>query len=209
MGLGSIRMLDAPVARRPTVSQWPVTRARQPAFFLRERVLQCESMCVAGEAHTRGACVSSVFCTRVLVCQPRRGPAAGGEPAGRQALRMRDMPLVSALNSDASEFQTYTESQCVLIQGSFLQRTSRAFCTVCAPRHSPAAPQPCCAAAAGRRGAANRPPRDRCQPRNNSAESGSNSKSNCGIGAIALHPLDLLRHGAQSIIGIRKSQEAQ
>ena len=29
--LGSIRILHAPVARRPTVSQWPVTRARQPA----------------------------------------------------------------------------------------------------------------------------------------------------------------------------------
>ena len=30
--LDSIRILDAPVANRPTVSQWPVTRARQPAF---------------------------------------------------------------------------------------------------------------------------------------------------------------------------------
>ena len=162
----------------------------------------------------RGAHAWCVRVERVLhACA--RVPAAARASSRRRASRQAS--LLSARhasrrrdNSDASEFaRMHPSSQCVLIQGSFLQRTSRAFCTVCAPRHSPAAPPPCCAAAAGRRGAANRPPRDRCQPRNNSAESGSNSKSNCGIGAIALHPLDLLRHGAQSIIGIRKSQEAQ
>ena len=166
----------------------------------------------------RGAHAWCVRVERVLhACA--RVPAAARASSRRRASRQAS--LLSARhasrrrdNSDASELagaitRMHPSSQCVLIQGSFLQRTSRAFCTVCAPRHSPAAPPPCCAAAAGRRGAANRPPRDRCQPRNNSAESGSNSKSNCGIGAIALHPLDLLRHGAQSIIGIRKSQEAQ
>ena len=31
-----------------------------------------ESMCMAGEARTRGSCVSSVLCTRVLVCKAQR-----------------------------------------------------------------------------------------------------------------------------------------
>ena len=88
MRLGSIRILHAPVARRPTVSQWPVTRARQPSF-LRERVLPHESICIAGEARTRGACVSSVLCTRALVCTAQgseRGRGGGeAEPGARHA----------------------------------------------------------------------------------------------------------------------------
>ena len=34
-----------------------------------ERMLLCECMCIAGEARMRAACVSSVLCTRVLVCK--------------------------------------------------------------------------------------------------------------------------------------------
>ena len=37
-------------------------------------------MCTAGEARTRGACVSSVLCTRVLVCKAQgseRGRGSG------------------------------------------------------------------------------------------------------------------------------------
>ena len=38
-----------------------------------KRVLQCESTCVAGEARTRAACVTSVLCTRVVVYRAQRG----------------------------------------------------------------------------------------------------------------------------------------
>ena len=55
---------DAHAAGRPTVSQWSVTRARHHCM----RVLQCESTCVADEARTRAACMTSVLCTRVVVC---------------------------------------------------------------------------------------------------------------------------------------------
>ena len=34
-----------------------------------KRVLPRESMCTAGEARTHGACMTSVLCTRVLVCK--------------------------------------------------------------------------------------------------------------------------------------------
>ena len=155
----------------------------------------------------RGAHAWCVRVERVLhACA--RVPAAARASSRRRASRQAS--LLSARhasrrrdNSDASEFamRAYTGIFFAVDLTRFLHGLR-------------APPQPCCATAllrrrSRRRGAANRPPRDRCQPRNNSAESGSNSKSNCGIGAIALHPLDLLRHGAQSIIGIRKSQEAQ
>ena len=46
-----------------------------------KRVLQCESTCVAGEARTRAACVTSVLCTRVVVYRAQRGERGigGGE----------------------------------------------------------------------------------------------------------------------------------
>ena len=46
-----------------------------------KRVLQCESTCVAGEARTRAACVTSVLCTRVVVYRAQRGERviSGGE----------------------------------------------------------------------------------------------------------------------------------
>ena len=50
-----------------------------------KRGLQGESMWVAGEACTRGACVSSVLCTRVLVCSAQgseRGRGSGEAEAG-------------------------------------------------------------------------------------------------------------------------------
>ena len=52
-----------------------------------KRRLQCESTCVAGEARTRAACVTSVLCTRVLVwkaqgceCERGGGEAEAGKP---------------------------------------------------------------------------------------------------------------------------------
>ena len=45
-----------------------------------KRVLPRESMCTAGEARTHGACVTSVLCTRVLVCKAQsseRGRGSG------------------------------------------------------------------------------------------------------------------------------------
>ena len=46
-----------------------------------KRVLQCESTCVAGEARTRAACVTSVRYTRVVVYRAQRGERGigGGE----------------------------------------------------------------------------------------------------------------------------------
>ena len=41
-------------------------------------MLPRESMCMAGEARTRGACVSSVLCTRVLVCKAQRSERGRG-----------------------------------------------------------------------------------------------------------------------------------
>ena len=78
--LRSVRVPDVSAASRPTVSQWPVTRARQPTFDVRARAWLRESMCMAGEARTRAACVSSVLCTRVLVCRAQgseRGHGSG------------------------------------------------------------------------------------------------------------------------------------
>ena len=43
-----------------------------------KRVLPRESMCTAGEARTRGSCVSSVLCTRVLVCKAQRSERGRG-----------------------------------------------------------------------------------------------------------------------------------
>ena len=45
-----------------------------------------ESMCTAGEARTHGACVTSVLCTRVLVCKAQsseRGRGSGEAEAGK------------------------------------------------------------------------------------------------------------------------------
>ena len=46
---------------------------------MRARVLPHESMCIAGESHTRGACVSNVLRTRVLVCKAQRSERGSGE----------------------------------------------------------------------------------------------------------------------------------
>ena len=52
-----------------------------------KRMLPCESMCGGGEACTRAACVSSVLCTRVLVCKAQRGERGrgGGEAEASEA----------------------------------------------------------------------------------------------------------------------------
>ena len=43
-----------------------------------KRVLQCESTCVACEARTRAACVTSVLCLRMLVCKAQSGERGRG-----------------------------------------------------------------------------------------------------------------------------------
>ena len=52
-----------------------------PCMLTCKRVLQCESTCVAGEARTRAACVTSVLYTRVVVYRAQRGERGigGGE----------------------------------------------------------------------------------------------------------------------------------
>ena len=55
-----------------------------------KRVLPRESMCTAGEARTHGACVTSVLCTRVLVCKAqsseRRRGSGEAKPGARHPL---------------------------------------------------------------------------------------------------------------------------
>ena len=43
-------------------------------------VQACVSMCMAGEARTHGACMTSVLCTRVLVCKAQRSERAREMP---------------------------------------------------------------------------------------------------------------------------------
>ena len=54
-----------------------------------KRVLPRESMCTAGEARAHGACVTSVLCTRVLVCKAqsseRRRGSGEAKPGARHA----------------------------------------------------------------------------------------------------------------------------
>jgi hypothetical protein len=60
-----------------------------------KRVYPRESMCTAGEARTHGACVTSVLCTRVLVCRAQgseHGRGSGeaeavAKPGARHALK--------------------------------------------------------------------------------------------------------------------------
>ena len=69
----------------PANSQPMAINTSTPSLLLTcKRVLQCESTCVGGEARTRAACVSSVLCTRVLVCRAQRGERGrgGGEDGG-------------------------------------------------------------------------------------------------------------------------------
>ena len=101
MRLDSIRILDPPVARRPTVSQWPVTRARQLRFDLSAccNVRACASLA----RRTRVVRACRACSARVCSCASR---GAGQQPAASQqagkpfecatCLCVRD-------NSDASE----------------------------------------------------------------------------------------------------------
>ena len=52
-----------------------------------KRVLPRESMCTAGEARTRGSCVSSVLCTRVLVCKAQRSERGRGSGEAKPGAR--------------------------------------------------------------------------------------------------------------------------
>ena len=66
----------------PADSQPVAIDTSTPSLLLTcKRVLPCESMCVAGEARTRAACVTSVLYTRVVVYRAQRGERGigGGE----------------------------------------------------------------------------------------------------------------------------------
>ena len=56
-------------------------------------------MCMAGEARTRGACVTSVLCTRVLVCKAQGSECGRGSgEAEAWAKPVLDMPLGALCN---------------------------------------------------------------------------------------------------------------
>ena len=85
------------VSGEPADAQ-PVASDASTAFLLLtcERVLPHESMCVAGEARTRAVCVSSAFCTRVLVCDAQRSECGrGGGEAEALAVPVRRTRLLS------------------------------------------------------------------------------------------------------------------
>ena len=70
--------LDGSAAGRPTVSQLPVTRGTTFCFCACASACCCVSACARRcRARMRAACVSSVLCTRVLVCK------AQGSECGR------------------------------------------------------------------------------------------------------------------------------
>ena len=79
----------------PADSQPMASDTSTPSWLLTcQRVLQCGSTWVAGVANTRAACVTSVLCTRVVVCRAQRGERGrdGGEDDAR-AMPVREMPL--------------------------------------------------------------------------------------------------------------------
>ena len=96
-----------------------------------KRVLQCESTCVAGEARTRAACVTSVLCTRVVVCKAQRGERGrGGGEAEARAMPVRDMPLggtgLQLFFCTVQNAQRAYESGFCLLWAQFVKRTHRA-----------------------------------------------------------------------------------
>ena len=81
-----VRVLSMPARGRPTASQWPVTRAPQKHFDVQARVAVCEHVRWWRGSHTRAACVSSVFWTRVIVCEAQsseRERGTRGRGSGR------------------------------------------------------------------------------------------------------------------------------
>ena len=65
---------SGPADSQPVASD---TRNHMMLLCVCKCMLLCECMCIAGEARMRAACVSSVLCTRVLVCK------AQGSECGR------------------------------------------------------------------------------------------------------------------------------
>ena len=84
----AVRVHARCVSGRPADDQPVASDIKHTSCFLTcKRGLQCESTCVAGEARTRAACVTSVLCTRVLVwkaqgceCERGGGEAEAGKP---------------------------------------------------------------------------------------------------------------------------------
>jgi hypothetical protein len=91
-------------------------------------------MCMAGEARTRGACVSSVLCTRVLVCKAQRSERGRGsgeaKPGARHAF------LCAITQSRLSAMRAYT--------GIIFARGRRRACAFCAVHVPRLRPTPCC-----------------------------------------------------------------
>ena len=87
----AVRVRARSACSGPADSQPMASDTSTPFLLLTyERVLPCVSMCVAGEARTSAACVSSVLCTRVVVCRAHsseRGHGGSGEakPGARHA----------------------------------------------------------------------------------------------------------------------------
>ena len=84
----AVRVHARCVSGRPADDQPVASDFKHTSCFLTcKRGLQCESTCVAGEARTRAACVTSVLRTRVLVwkaqgseCERGGGEAEAGKP---------------------------------------------------------------------------------------------------------------------------------
>ena len=85
----AVRVHARCVSGRPADDQPVASDVKHTScFFDVSGVLPREIMCMAGEARTRGACVSSVLCTRVLVCKAQgseRGRGSGEAEAWAKA----------------------------------------------------------------------------------------------------------------------------
>ena len=63
-----------------------------------KRVLPRESMCTAGEARTHGACVTSVLCTRVLVCKAQSSERGRGSGEAKPGVRHASLCAITRMH---------------------------------------------------------------------------------------------------------------
>ena len=104
----------------PADSQPMASDTSTPSLLLTcKRVLQCESTCVAGEARTRAACVTSVLCTRVVVCRAQRGERGRGsgeaKPGARHASLFAVQFFAVQQNAERTYCTAYSQSLSSLV----------------------------------------------------------------------------------------------
>ena len=98
----AVRVHARCVSGRPADGQTVASDFKHTSCFLTcKRVLPRESMCKAGEARTHGACVTSVLCTRVLVCKAQSSERRRGSGEAKPGARHASCALFCSLCSRA------------------------------------------------------------------------------------------------------------